>query len=251
MAKPIQLANGQAWKSQSAALEHFKQMLARHADEQTVEDRVDHDDLLALLVRYDESVTDQPSKIGVGVDSFFRRRNVFEGFSTPSFWVRRTDNSETDWSYIHAVKGQPKSAAAEFYDACRAAVDADLLAAKRGFFREHGDADGKAPCDISGVLMSIDEAHLDHAYPTFGQLVVTFRAARGWAHEIPAGILTPPQDRQTRTQFIDAAVAASFREYHHAAAILRVIHRDQNLSMAARQRRPKVNRPVKIGSQGR
>jgi Protein of unknown function (DUF3223) len=244
--KPVQLSNGRAWETQGAALQHFKQMLSRYADEQTIDDRVDHDDLLALLVRYDETVTDQPSKIGVGVDYFFRRRNVFEGYSTSSFWVRRTDNSETDWSYLHAVRGQPRTAAAEFYDACRVAVDADLLAAKRRFFQEYGNAQGLAPCDITNLLMSIDEAHLDHAYPTFAQLVVTFRAARGWAHEIPAGILTAPQDMQTRTQFIDAALAANFREYHHAAAILRVIHRDQNLSMAARQRRPKVKRPVKI-----
>ncbi len=246
MAKPVQLSNGRAWETQNAALEHFKQMLARHADEQAVDDRIDHDDLLALLVRYDEMITDSPSKIGVGVECFFRRRNVFEGYSTPSFWVRRADASETDFSYIHAIRGQPKTTAAEFYDACRVAVEADLVAAKRRFFQEHGNADGMAPCDISGVFMSFGDAHLDHAYPTFGQLVVAFRAARGWAHEIPDGILTAPRDRQTRTQFVDPSIAADFRGYHHAAAILRVIHRNQNLSMSAQQRRPKINRPVKI-----
>lgn len=68
MAKAINLSNGRAWNTQSAALAHFKDMLARYADEEVVEDRVDHDDLIALLERYDAVIVDGPSKIGNGVD---------------------------------------------------------------------------------------------------------------------------------------------------------------------------------------
>ncbi|WP_157080318.1 DUF3223 domain-containing protein, partial [Sphingobium cloacae] len=94
MPKPVQLQNGRSWKTQGAALAHFKEMLGRYADEETVEDRMDHEDLVALLERYDAVIPLGPSKIGEGVDSFLRRRNVFQGFSTPSFWVRRVDGSE-------------------------------------------------------------------------------------------------------------------------------------------------------------
>jgi hypothetical protein len=76
------------------------------------------------------------------------------------------------------VKGDPKSNAQEFYDACRGAVAGNLLAAKKRHFETHGDGAGRVPCDLSGGLVSFAEAHLDHAYPTFGQLVVSFRAAR-------------------------------------------------------------------------
>ncbi|MDH4745871.1 DCL family protein [Sphingomonas sp. CBMAI 2297] len=244
--KSIELSNGRSWKSQKAALEHFKAMLGRYADNETVEDAVDHDDLLAVLERYDAAIMDGPPKIGCGVDLFVRRRNAGEGYSTPGFWVRRTDGSETDFSYISAVKGQPKSQAQELYDACRASVAADLVVAKKRHFKEHGDADRRVPCDISGKLIAIDEAHLDHAYPSFGHLVVTFRAARGWQRDVPPGVLTKPADGQTFTTFIDPMIAGAFRDFHHQAATMRIIEGKANLAMAARQRRPKVRLPVQL-----
>ena len=108
MAKPINLPNGRSWSTQTAALSHFKVMLARYSDNQVVENISDHDDLVALLERYDAAITDSPAKIGSGIDHFYRRRNVGEGYSTPGFWVHRTDGTDTDFSYIDAVKGQPK-----------------------------------------------------------------------------------------------------------------------------------------------
>jgi uncharacterized protein DUF3223 len=246
MAKAITLSNGRSWKTQAAALAHFKEMLRRHADNQVVEGRDDHDDLLALLERYDAVITHGPAKIGSGVEYFLRRRNVGENFSTPGFWVHRTDGTDTDFSYIDAVKGQPKSNAQEFYDACRGAVATDLLAAKKRHFETHGDSSGRVPCDLSDELISFAEAHLDHAYPTFGQLVVSFRAARGWQHGVPAGILTPPADAQTATSFLDASVVDAFRRFHSGAATLRIVSRARNLAMSAGQRRPRIKRPVHL-----
>jgi len=43
-------------------------MLARYDDGNVVEDRNDHDDLVALLERYDEASIDGPSKTGAGID---------------------------------------------------------------------------------------------------------------------------------------------------------------------------------------
>lgn len=236
------------WKTQAAALQHFKQMLARYADEQVIDDAQDHDDLIALLERYDEVITDGPAKVGVGVECVFRRRNIGEGWSTPSFWVRRIDGSETDFSYIQAIKGVPRGDSADFYSACRAAVELDLLAAKKRFFAEHPDKDehGFVPCEITGEMIKFDTAHLDHAYPTFNQIVVMFKAARGWSHGIPAGVITPAQDGQARATFVDPHLAQSFRDLHHAVAVLRVIHRQANLAMAGRQRVPKIKYPVKL-----
>ena len=221
-------------------------MLARYKDNEAVEVREDHDDLLALLERYDEAITDGPSKIGVGVEVFFRRRNFGEGYSTPSFWVRRTNGSETDFSYIHAVKGAPKGMAREFYDACRSVVAPDLREAKKRHFDKHADASGQIRCEITNDLITLEDAQLDHAYPTFGQLVVSFRAAKQWQHCVPDGVLTLAHDAQTQTTFLDASVAEAFRSFHHAAALLRIVSRKGNLGMAAGQRKPKVKQPVTI-----
>jgi Protein of unknown function (DUF3223) len=182
----------------------------------------------------------------LGINVFLRKRNGFDGFSTPGFWVRRTDSTETDFSYIWAVKGQPKTNAQEFYEACRSAVAADLSAAKRNHFKAFGDSNGSVPCELTGDLISLDEAHLDHAYPSFGHLVVTFRAARGWQHEVPVGVLSVPADRQTSTTFIDPQISEAFSAFHHNAALLRIVRSKANMSMAAGQRKPKVRFPVAI-----
>lgn len=123
---------------------------------------------------------------------------------------------------------------------------ADLLAAKKRHFAAFSDSAGRVPCDLTGELLAFHDAHLDHAYPTFGQLVITFRAARGWQHGEPKGTLTLPTDAQTTTTFVGTAVAETFRLFHHGAATLRIVARHRNLAMSAGQRRPKVKLPVQI-----
>jgi len=244
--KPVTLVNGRSWQSQSDALDHFKGMLRRYKDDDVIEDRSDHEDLVALIARYDSAIAENPSKAGCGIEHFFRRRNSGDGYSTSSFWIRRTDGTETDFSYKAAVKGEPKSDAQAFQDACRETVAADIAAAKRRFFKEEGDTDGKAPCDESGDRITIDEAHVDHAWPTFSQLVMEFRAKRGWSHELPSGVLSEPSDKQTTTTFADAEIAKAFRDFHHDGAIGRVVRKGVNLSRGASKRRPQVRRPIKF-----
>jgi hypothetical protein len=144
------------------------------------------------------------------------------------------------------VKGQPKTNAQEFYDACRAVVYGDLLLAKEQHFKRYGDDLGRVQCDLTDQLITFDEAHLDHAYLTFGQLVVSFRASRNWQHAIPKGVLSDPADGQTTTTIVDADVFNALRAFHHGAAMLRIISKDRNLATAAGQRRPKLKRQVQI-----
>jgi hypothetical protein len=240
----LKLANGRTFLTQEAALAYFRAMLARYLDDDEIVDKGDYGDLLALLQRYDQCQHGNPRKIGVGVDRFFRRRNYFNGYSSPGFWIRRVDGSETDFSYIKAVRARPRNLDLEFQTACRMAVDLDLLRAKRDFFERHGDLFGHVPCELTGRLIAFEEANIDHADPTFRVLVATFRATRGWQDEFPVEILTPPADGRIKASFADASVAEAFRQYHHAAALLRVIAADVNSAMGASQRRPTVVRPV-------
>lgn len=244
MAKAVTLSNGKSWPTQKAAQEHFRAMLARYADNQVIDDAQDHDDLAALLERYDLAITDGPPKAGTGIDHFERRRNAGEGFSTPGFWVIRTTGDATDFSYIWAVKAQPMSDAQQFTGACRTAVQSTLLAAKKKAFETYGDASGRVPCELTGQLVDFDDAHLDHAWMSFSQIVVGFRAARGWAHGVPAGCVTAPADAQIVSAFQDPATADAFVDFHNKVAKLRIVSKTANLSMAARQRVPKIQRPV-------
>ena len=111
MAKSVTLRNGRSWTTQTAARRHFKLMLARYEDGDVITGSEDHDDLLALLVRYDMLELSEQSKLGTGIERFERHLNRGEGYSSSGFWAVRTDGTETDFSYITAVKGAPKSVA--------------------------------------------------------------------------------------------------------------------------------------------
>lgn len=104
MSKPVQLSNGRSWQTQSAAKAHFKEMLNRHTDGQRVTALADHSDLLALLEAYDHETPEHAKKSGSGVDHFVRDRDQEHGGLTSCFYVKRTDGSSIDFSYLRAVE---------------------------------------------------------------------------------------------------------------------------------------------------
>lgn len=151
-----------------------------------------------------------------------------------------------DSSYTDAAKGKPKGRSQDFYGACRQAAALDLIQAKKQAFAQYGDNQGRVVCELIGVMVTIDDAHLDHAWPNFSHLVTGFRAARGWARDISDGVVSTSADGQMSATFIDSAVADAFRTYHHDQAILRFLSRTANLHTASQARRPRVARPVHV-----
>src|SRR5579863_1418836 len=121
----------------------------------------------------------------------------------------------------------------------------DLHAAKRGFFSEHSDADGRVPGKIAGGKSP--PMKLTPIMPTrrLEPWSSRSKAAQLWHRAMPAGVLTRSQDGQTATTFLDPEIAEAFRAFHHAAATLRVIAKCENLSRAAGQRAPKIARPLR------
>lgn len=223
MAKPVELSNGRIWKTKLAAKQHFKDMLARYDDGDIVTDYDDHSDLSALLERFDVLIADGAPKIGPGIERFERRLNKGDGWSSPGFWVVRSDTTATDFSYVKAVDGSPKSQSQEFYDACHNAVSRDLLRMKQYQFDHFANADGEIECDITGKLVVYADANLNHANPPFGAIVNSFRKLKGWEQEFPPGTLTASKDAQLSTHFSDDAHAVEFRNFHHDAAVLRIV----------------------------
>lgn len=68
MVKPVRLTNSRSWSTQKDALQHFKDMLGRNTHGERLADPADHDDLSALLTRYDETVAPgQATKGGGGI----------------------------------------------------------------------------------------------------------------------------------------------------------------------------------------
>lgn len=244
MAKPVELSNGQMFKTKKAAEQHFRDMLARYRDGEHISDYQDHSDLSALLERFDLLVSNGPSKIGAGIKRFERRLNKGDGWSSPGFWVVRVDNTPTDFSYPQAVVGRPKSDAEEFSVACHNAVSRDLLGMKQRQFDHFSNPDGLIPCDITGNLVAYSEAQLSHAHPPFGIIVKDFRKFKGWNDNIPPGTLTASADAQISTHFSDDAVGKEFLNFHHDRAVLRIIGKERpSMSMSAAVT---VNRPLRF-----
>ncbi len=244
MAKPVELTNGQVFKSKKAAEQYFREMLARYNDGDHISDYQDHSDLSGLLERFDLLVSDGPSKIGAGIKRFERRLNKGDGWSSPGFWVIRVDDSPTDFSYVQAVAGRPKSDAEEFSVACHNAVSRDLLAMKQREFDHFAGPDGLIACDITGNLVGYPEAQLSHAYPPFGMIVKEFRNLKGWVEVLPPGTLTASADAQISTHFADKAIAQEFLDFHHDRAVLRIIGKDRPpLSLSSL---PIVKRPLRF-----
>lgn len=247
MAKPV-VIGAHSFRTQSAALEHYKAILHRYKDSQRIDDATDHADLAALIDRYDPvlSAVGETTKGDGQIAHFERRLNTGTGWSSSGFWVVRQDGSATDFSYIDAVKGKPKGRSQDFYGACRQAVALDLIQAKKRAFAQYGDDQGRVECELTGVLVTIDDAHLDHAWPNFSHLVSGFRAARGWSRDVPDGVVSDPADGQMTPTFVDESVAEAFRAYHHDQAILRILSATANLQTASQARRPRVARPVRV-----
>jgi hypothetical protein len=225
--------------TKKAAKEFFKEMLNRYNDYETV-DETDAEYLHSLIERHPEA----KGKIGSGIDKFYKATT---DKGTSCFWLERKDSSTSDFSYISCVDAKSKSLYQEFAEACRAAVQPDLHQAKVEHFEKHGDSESKVPCDITGEMISWEEAHLDHKKPiTFQVIVRTFVTA--YDIEISPEMLSMVQDAQFTTTFVDKELERKFKAYHHKISDLRVIKAKKNLSLGGSERITKAKRPVIISS---
>ena len=240
MAREPIIIGSKEFKFQKDALAFFKDMLNSHKTNETIEGEA-HYLLIALLARHPEAI----QKIGVGVIRFYKFPTEM---GTKCFWLERSDGTKTDFSYIAAVKSKRKTLFQAFSEACRSAVREDLIEAKKSFFRENCDENGKVECEVTGKKIAIYESHLDHKSPhTFQVLVTLFIGAK--EIEITEAMFSWPQDAQFTTEFLDLNIKENFKSYHDKNADLRIITAGKNLSLGGSERRTRSKRPVRVFSE--
>jgi hypothetical protein len=200
-----------------------------------------------VLERYDDAIIDGPSKAGVGIRHFEARENRTNGGVNIGFWVVRVDGSETDFSFISAIRERAKSEAEQFSDACREAAFEIVQEAKVGFFDKHGDTKGLVPCEVTGEPVYIEDARLDYAGTGFQDIVWGFRTVQRWTETIPPGIISPPSDTQTMTFFIDVPCRVAFQQYHRQTARMRMVAKSVRRGMLLASRAKAIVRPVALG----
>jgi hypothetical protein len=214
-AKPLEIGTLHFAKKGDAT-EHYQNILYRH-DIGAVIPEPDATHVYWLLERHPEAAT----KIGVGVKEFSIRSAMF---NKRCFEIRRTDGTTTDFSFPSCVKGKPPTAFAETLRALRMEAAEDTKQMKWAFFRESEHPEKKVPCALTGGLISLDEAAVDHAPPnTFKALVERFL---NQANIVPSdALVTPSKDNQYTPRLVDRELAEKWREFYRANARVRVVAR--------------------------
>jgi hypothetical protein len=179
--------------------------------------QIEHQLLLGdLLAMHPEAET----KIGGGVDHFEVRVNL----KTPGFWIIRVDGSETDFSFIKALR--PPDHATRVRMAMRRAVVDQVLAVRDEVY---GDGETVA-CPITGERVTKENCHVDHYDPPFIELADRFAEGEGGYEQI--GVVTA--DGAIGTNLSDEDVTRRWQDFHREHAKLRVVSARANLSLLRR-----------------
>ena len=217
---PKYIINGKAFSSQIALRRYFQEVLqscdvGKELDGETLSD------CIALFSRHPEF--DQ--KQGSGIESVRVVLNPI--FGDRCFWIYRTDGSHTDISYLSCVTAKKPTARKAFMAACRNAIYDQIAAFKRLRFSQNL----VIKCEISGRLVSEQDAHVDHFIP-FVNLVERFISSR--RIDIQSVAIIDKGDGDIVTEFADGDLKKKWQEYHWHNATLQITHKEQNMAKGAR-----------------
>lgn len=202
-----------SFPTKTAATAHFSKMLRANQSGDVISGD-DDAQLRALLDRH----PDRDEKIGCGVASFFVMR---EGrFSGLCFGVRRVDGSVVHFSFLACLT--PPTHRMHVLTAMRHAVAVDVIMFRHAAFPT---METVVPCALTGVDVTPNTAHIDHASPTFLEIAEAWRDGRPWES------ITVERDLDlVGCRLADATDRESFRSYHQRVAVLRVVTAHANLS---------------------
>lgn len=163
--------------------------------------------MLSLLRHHPEWA----EKRGPGVKAIAARLNRGAHFSNVGLWLRRTDGTEVDISWVACIDGAP-STARLVRDAARHAV-VDQIEAVR-------TAQIGGRCSLCGHRL-LSDTHVDHAPPfTFEMILQDWLRTVGDVRVADAGL---------HSTFADDEQRDDWRQWHAWWADLRLIHAHENL----------------------
>lgn len=180
--------------------------------------------LLDLLKRHPRS----GKKIGIGVAAFFVRINHQWGqYKNMCFWLRRTDGTETDFSYRECI--WPTDHKSEFIRACRSAIAPQIVAFRN---RKRGELGSVAVCPITGKEFDPMTAQIDHTHPdTFEAIIERF--IEEFQIDIPSVDIRSGHDGQLSDEFADEELKGRWTRFHALHAQLRMLPAKVNAQLGA------------------
>lgn len=206
------------FKTKKAATAAVREILYRYQPGDTLTDS-DAEFMLGVLCRHPEA----DEKVGCGVSSI----QVEQNGPTVGFWLTRRDGSRTDFSFVACIT--PPTKEAEAKAAMRLEIRNQIERYRESVFARRDET----RCPIGGDTITKATCHVDHASPTFTELVRGFLTIEGKALRDVA--VLPTTDGSTTTIMADRDLAARWSEYHRAHATLRTVSRAANLSTLRRK----------------
>ena len=193
--------------------EHARKILRRYEPETAI-GAIESEFLLDLIKHHPNSAR----KIGPGIREFFVRINwASEGYENRCFWIRRTDDTETDFSYTECIS--PTDNRRKFLAACRKAIHPQIAEFRD---RERQRLGEMAVCPISGQEFRIADARVDHRHPdTFESLVERFIEERNI--DVSSIEIISGKDAQLWDKIADPHIEAGWCEFHRQHARFRFL----------------------------
>jgi len=170
--------------------------------------------LMELLYRHPSAT----EKIDCGVRGFFIRQTEY---GNRCFMVLRVDGSSIDFSIPACIDGKAKSGALKFRRASRTAIRDQIVA-----YRDSCLEGDLIRCAASGVLLPVDEIHVDHVAPRYFETLVTAFIATN-SIDVEA---VEYNTNGTQCTFLDKALASRWSEYHRQQCKLRCVSKHINLA---------------------
>lgn len=219
--------------TKKSALEYFKNILNSYDFDEEL-DSLDSKDVLALL----ELHPNIKEKIGVGIKSVRIKRAKF---NTKSFELIRLDNSTTLLSYTKRINS-PKSDFTKFTQACREAIQDDLIIVKQNYFDKYSKQ-GRVKCQETGKLLKWEQLNIDHRQPnTFSIIVDRFVELNNL--DIRQIEYTPVIGGPDK--LADEILKEKFIQYHKEKANLRIVCKRSNLGRSHQARVKRQNKDLRV-----
>lgn len=210
---------GHFFKTKAELETKVRSIVARYP----LETPMEQDDV-AFLCRVLEHHYDWQQRVGAGVSTIVTRPFVAWSGTSTGLVLKRVDGTEVDISWVVAL--MPGGAPSEKLNA--------VGAARYEVVAQRNAADKNTPvgaaCPLCGAPLLAGDRHVDHKPPaTFDTLFETWmRLEEGLDY---AQIKV--EEVGVDLRFSDRSLAESWASYRKAHAVLRVIHKHENLRRAA------------------
>lgn len=208
------LVNGELFTSKTALKAAIVAILGRYEVGQLL-DQDDTDfmyDVIHMHPNADE-------KIGCGIKAFGIQRNA--SYKNKEFMLIRKDGTQTDFSFNKCLRSP--TPLARFLQACRQSIADGIIAFRYAYFQSTPNP----VCELSGVPLTMDNSHVDHAPPhTFRWIAEMF--IQKYRVDVERVTLTSGGDNSCRV-LMPSDLEALWTDYHWQYAKLRVISAAENM----------------------